>query len=361
MKPIQALVDLINRETTDENSSQYFIVVQRWLYCLMIGYYLFFTVICVGWGFYRGAGWTIVWIIMTAMGFYFTYHHSGHLSLMVFLALMTTWVILSIYNFGWSVGGQHFLLPMLVMVFFYVNYGYSEKIFWMLSILALRIGLFIYCQGHEPLYVLGYVPSVIMQILNSLTLFSTMTVACINFSSNIQASEKQLLNVNKRLRMQANTDQLTGLANRRSMIDQMNEWIEKNPMSQFCVAMADIDFFKKVNDTWGHECGDETLKALASLFQSQMEDKGMVCRWGGEEFFFFFKDVNLDEARYICELLNAKIRKLVIPYQDQNISVTMTFGVEEGDYDSWDLTEIVKRADDKLYIGTEKGRDRVVA
>lgn len=361
MKFVHAWIDLVNRDTTEEKGSLYFVVVQRWLYCLMTGYYLFHTAVCLGCGFYKCAVWTLLWGSMVVLGFFLTYRYSVHVTLLLFLAIMVGWVVLSIYFYGWSVGGQHFLLSMLLLVFFYVHYGYAEKIIWMLAILILRIGLFIYCQGHDPLYDLGYKGSVVMQILNSMTLFTSMTVACVFFSSSIQASEKLLLNVNKRLRAQANTDQLTGLANRRSMIDRMNEWIEKNKMSQYCVAMADIDFFKKVNDTWGHECGDETLKALAALFTEQMEGKGMVCRWGGEEFFFFFTNVNLDEARYACELLNAKIRRLKISYQDQVISVTMTFGVEEGDYDSWNLTEIVKKADDKLYLGKQSGRDRVVA
>ena len=139
----------------------------------------------------------------------------------------------------------------------------------------------------------------------------------------------------------------------------VNNHMAANPDHPFCIAMGDIDLFKQVNDTYGHNCGDQVLKSLAVLFVEKTIGLGHVCRWGGEEFFFFLPEMNLDEASELLNEIKVAVSKLPIMYNDEAHHVTMTFGVEEYDYRS-SLEELVKRADDKLYYGKNHGRNQVV-
>ena len=85
-----------------------------------------------------------------------------------------------------------------------------------------------------------------------------------------------------------------------------------------------------------------------------------MCRWGGEEFLFFFPEMNLDNATTLMNEINIAVSKCIISYKDITIHVTMTFGVEENDFQS-SISDIVKRADDKLYYGKTHGRDTVIS
>ena len=103
----------------------------------------------------------------------------------------------------------------------------------------------------------------------------------------MQASERLLIINNQELYKEAGTDPLTGLPNRRALLNVIEEYRTTNPGASFAIAIADIDFFKKVNDTYGHNCGDYTLKELSRLFLTSGAGKYTLCRWGGEEFCFF--------------------------------------------------------------------------
>ena len=200
----------------------------------------------------------------------------------------------------------------------------------------------------------------ILQIVNTILSFVIMGMICMTFSANLQKAEKHLLLYNMELRQQAGTDPLTSLYNRRRMEEILENHIKANPNENFSIAIGDIDFFKKVNDTYGHNCGDQVLKSLSDLFKEKTLGMGHVCRWGGEEFLFFFPGINLDHAFTIMSEINIAISKSVITYKDLTLHVTMTFGVEENDFHS-NISEMVKRADDKLYYGKTHGRDTVIS
>ena len=166
---------------------------------------------------------------------------------------------------------------------------------------------------------------------------------------------------NQELHKEAGTDPLTQLPNRRAMQNEIARTLEKSPDMPFSVAIADIDFFKKVNDTYGHNCGDYTLKVLADLFREKTEGKNFsVCRWGGEEFCFFMPYLNLDEAAQEMFSICAAVRRMPLSYEDVSFSITITIGVAENDFRS-PMQAILDEADKKLYIGKASGRDQVVA
>ena len=164
----------------------------------------------------------------------------------------------------------------------------------------------------------------------------------------------------RRLRSMIETDPLTGLSNRRFVEAAISGTIEKykNAGEPYIVVIGDIDFFKKVNDTYGHDCGDEILKEVATVLKEEIKGKGFAARWGGEEFLLVYQNVNADVANTYVNYILRKIRMITVPCNGERVSVTMTFGIAEGS--DMKFKDIVHEADDKLYYGKTHGRNQVV-
>jgi diguanylate cyclase (GGDEF)-like protein len=196
------------------------------------------------------------------------------------------------------------------------------------------------------------------QTLNTVAFFLMLACMSIVFSTSIQDTERQLRLKNQILYKEAGTDPLTGLPNRRAMIEQMEKFYKENNNQPFSVAIADIDLFKQVNDTYGHNCGDYTLVKLTELFVQHSMGRYSVCRWGGEEFFFFIPGMNLDEAGTLMEDLRCAVEKMRLEYEGHMFSITITIGVNEFDFAS-PFEDLLNAADEKLYKGKSTGRNRV--
>lgn len=160
----------------------------------------------------------------------------------------------------------------------------------------------------------------------------------------------------KNLQQLIEMDPLTSLLNRRSCNQKLPALMKKNDI--FTVVMCDIDWFKKINDNYGHDAGDYVLKEVSAILQNSVDGCGFACRWGGEEFLLIFT-LPLDKALPRVETLQKKVREFPFSYEDNEFRVTMTFGVEER-VESLTYEQLIKEADNKLYIGKNSGRDRIV-
>lgn len=157
------------------------------------------------------------------------------------------------------------------------------------------------------------------------------------------------------------TDPLTKLYNRRACKKYLDKWIGKcNKRQENCitVAIGDIDHFKKINDTYGHDCGDLVLVTVSDIFKKHMKDNGCVARWGGEEFLLVFEKEADAMQELLCTILN-EIKAHEFEYKGEKFRITFTVGVN-GDIIGRSFDEIVSCADECLYKGKESGRDRVV-
>ncbi len=164
------------------------------------------------------------------------------------------------------------------------------------------------------------------------------------------------------LRNLVEQDTLTELNNRRFADKRLKQTqINANTFgNNFVIGIGDIDFFKSVNDTYGHECGDIVLKRIADVLKNHMLEKGFVARWGGEEFLFLYDDTNLKTAYAETEKLLNEIRSLAIEYDGQPIHITMTFGLAEGGLNT-NIHRLLQVADTKLYEGKSGGRNCIIA
>lgn len=167
------------------------------------------------------------------------------------------------------------------------------------------------------------------------------------FTVRVQADLKKLIE----------KDPLTGLCNRRSCDNKFNDMLLKT--NSFCIALGDIDFFKKVNDTYGHDAGDEVLRMVSKHFSEAMAGKGFAVRWGGEEFLLIFEDMSIEKAQELLQNTLNNIKTTCVTYEDKDIFVTMTMGLIEGKYDVL-LDKQVSQVDTLLYYGKEHGRNQLV-
>lgn len=169
-----------------------------------------------------------------------------------------------------------------------------------------------------------------------------------------------VVSMQRSLRRLIETDTLTELFNRRSGERKLRAIMTKSSTGDtpYCVCIGDIDFFKKVNDTYGHDCGDVVLKKVASILQEHMRTAGFVARWGGEEFLLVFDHMDLNQAKACLEDTLNHIRRTEIKYEDQIVKVTMSFGLIEAE--DRDYEALLIDSDHKLYEAKTGGRNRVV-
>lgn len=156
-------------------------------------------------------------------------------------------------------------------------------------------------------------------------------------------------------------DQLTGLKNRRGYYEYYEKNIHPYLLQQPCsVIMADIDFFKRVNDTYGHNAGDVVLKCIAAILRNSVGTAGEVIRWGGEEFVILMRGCAVSQAAVFAEQIRKRVETSICYFEDIPIRVTMSFGVKALQSDL-SPEENVKGVDEKLYEAKASGRNRVVS
>ena len=163
----------------------------------------------------------------------------------------------------------------------------------------------------------------------------------------------------ERLKHLSEIDPLTNIPNRRHFFDQLEIDLEraKRYSSPMSLAMIDLDFFKKVNDTYGHLVGDEVLKETAKILRNSIRKADVVGRYGGEEFVIAMVGINIKNAQIVCE----KLCKAVENYKHSSAgTITISIGVAE--LNKNDTVEtLIARADKALYAAKEKGRNRTEA
>lgn len=210
----------------------------------------------------------------------------------------------------------------------------------------------------------------------------TITEAMSMFQDKMQAQEKQaaqsithLKNKVNRMEQDANqlrsnmqekisqalSDALTGLPNRAAYQEAIFPLLtsaakNKQPL---CIAICDVDFFKKINDTWGHLAGDKVLRLIPRQMQSVLKKEHVVFRYGGEEFIVIFPMTSIEQATQHCEEIRKAVEKTPFNMNGEPVSVTISIGVTAFDWkESHD--ELFSRADKNLYQAKEQGRNKVI-
>jgi len=174
-------------------------------------------------------------------------------------------------------------------------------------------------------------------------------------SLNIKITEKELV-------IKAETDPLTGLKNRQTMFPILKKMLELHSMASqsFTVALLDIDYFKRINDQYGHQVGDEALKHIARIITKQIRESDIIFRYGGEEFLIIFSYNSLTGGIFLSEKIRVAIEQDPFQYADINLPITASIGLAEYiPAEHKDYKSLIADADKQLYLAKDSGRNRI--
>lgn len=165
----------------------------------------------------------------------------------------------------------------------------------------------------------------------------------------------------EQLRMTAEQDALTGVDSRGHFMKRAEALLTRSQFENapFCLFMIDVDHFKRVNDTWGHTCGDQILGKIAEVCQQSLRPNDIIGRFGGEEFVVGLPNTHVNEAKNIAERLKENVAALTLEGEMSEFRLSVTIGVAVAN-EKDDLDAVITRADNKLYEGKREGRNRVV-
>jgi len=173
------------------------------------------------------------------------------------------------------------------------------------------------------------------------------------FIRDLNVAEQKLFNL-------ATTDALTGVYNRREgfRLIEVETLRARRTQTPLCALMLDIDHFKKINDPYGHQAGDDVLKGMVAIIQKTLRGSDMICRYGGEEFLILATETNIENAKILAERLRGSLASQIIPAGPELVHVTVSIGL--ADYQPPETYEhMIFRADQALYQAKSNGRNRV--
>jgi len=188
-------------------------------------------------------------------------------------------------------------------------------------------------------------------------------IARVKVQLKIKSLQDDLKEQNRKLEQMSNTDPLTQLANRRFLMETLKREYqrcrrEKNNLS---LIMADIDHFKSVNDTYGHQDGDEVLKVVSKIILEQLREYDIAARFGGEEFAIVLPATSLGNAMQVASRIRKKVELLVFHGNLGKLKMTISLGVSSCPQNKiGGIDDLIKLADDALYSAKKDGRNKVV-
>jgi diguanylate cyclase (GGDEF)-like protein/PAS domain S-box-containing protein len=175
--------------------------------------------------------------------------------------------------------------------------------------------------------------------------------------SALEKSQEEIRLQNDELQVLARCDPLTGVSNRRVFLDSFDAEYERmlGEGRTICCLMADLDHFKAINDSRGHQEGDDVLRRVAEVLKAEVRSSDAICRYGGEEFCIALRDVDLDQAVAVAERMRCRVAAPAFA----RVAVTVSIGLSSSELGAASWDELVKQADDALYASKAAGRNRV--
>lgn len=178
----------------------------------------------------------------------------------------------------------------------------------------------------------------------------------------IHALNKKLHEANEKLAQMAQTDPLTSLKNRRAFVDIMKKEWERSRRYDNSISfiMIDIDHFKNINDTYGHQMGDVVLKKVAAFMKTQCRETDFAARYGGEEFCILLPDTKADSAVNLASRIKEGVRLLTFSTDSGEFHVTVSLGISQYKEEFQDFDQFIEAADKALYKAKDCGRNCIV-
>tara|TARA_R110002096_G_scaffold361075_2_gene554105 strand:+ start:18495 stop:19514 length:1020 start_codon:yes stop_codon:yes gene_type:complete len=251
---------------------------------------------------------------------------------------------------GSGTGFEYYLIPLIPFVMF------NER----LSTRVIVISSFAIVANCMLLMAFGEGTTLAREILRPIQIINVgipmLVLGLVSYNFRLVS-----ISVERRLRSAAQTDVLTELPNRRRIAERLREEKARTERTKavFSVVLADIDNFKRINDTYGHDIGDSVLVATARCLRKSLRDCDLVGRWGGEEFVMVLPETKLSDAGLAIERLRVAVAKGLSAVPGCDNPVTLTFGIAPF-VDGASIDECLRSADDAMYRGKASGRNCVV-
>lgn len=290
----------------------------------------------------------------------------GHI-LPVYVSIIlevTAYTVISTYYLGLRSGTYCYLFSIVPIIIYFGSFLFKGIARWHVALMLVFnflvfVVLYINFGDAEPVYLLK--PST----RTALVLFSSFVMVFSTVFYNtiyIYSSEKEVGSLERKniqLSIDAQEDSLTRLLNRRGFLPIIEGLMADEKTKTFCIAFCDIDNFKRINDSYGHEAGDEVLRHITWIVKKEMNDCD-ICRWGGEEIVILMRDINLSSAREHMEELREYVEGSPTIFFNKRIYTTMTIGVAENK-DCYEKPEdLIKTADNRMYYGKQNGKNVVI-
>ena len=277
--------------------------------------------------------------------------------------------LMSTLYLGWNYRFMLVLMGAISILYYFIIFidSFNKRILiptvisiiYMVAYVAMRI----YCEFNAPLkqnirYNASY--ESFFTYFNTIAAWICIIFFCVLNSIEYNYIRNRMLSENTKLDTYATYDPLTNLLNRRSTDVKLRSLFDSHYHDEdaFSIIMCDIDRFKSVNDTYGHDAGDYVLKEVAWILKDTVRDNDIVSRWGGEEFLIIVSSSKANAA-ILAERIRAQIEAHTYSYKNIDLHVTITLGVSSY-HANTDIESLIKSADQKLYRGKENGRNQVV-
>lgn len=257
-------------------------------------------------------------------------------------------------------GGKDNTGPLWIYLVPPVTMFFAGFIRGLLALVAYTIACTIVLFGfNEADFVANYSYAFKTRLLYS---FATVTFLSAFYEYSRQKSYDTALYLSEQFERQAKHDHLTQLLNRRGAqqcLEREYARMQRNKR-HFSIAIADIDRFKSINDSLGHEQGDEVLRQISNIFKTRSRGQDVLARWGGEEFMFIFNDTDEAGAVKALEQIRATLNNAPLNINGNEIYITSSFGVCEVT-PNIDISSAIRLADKALYHAKDHGRNHVCA
>lgn len=278
-----------------------------------------------------------------------------------YIPVMISSVIISICRLLYFGVTKTSVLTMILIIIiadgfaFICNCKLSRKTKWFFCLGFLFISYFL------SIFVLNWIPSEVYMDLSTFYLGTIVVSFIVYFYQEFLI---EAVRYNEKMKMEATKDFLTGLNNRRYFESLFNDVLNRVQAKgeKVSLLIIDVDFFKRINDTYGHSTGDLILKGLAQIFLNSVGKSDIVSRNGGEEFSVILPDASIDRAIDLAENLRRNVESNTFVISDElNLKITISIGISTYPDNTQDVFKIYQNADEALYEAKRSGRNKVIS
>lgn len=276
-------------------------------------------------------------------------------SLLVWVAEIAVHAFLCCFVFGWAQGYTSYFFA-LVPIIFFSSYRFSLRTTVSALLFLATFYLYHYTRTHLPITESSYQVSFFVYAFNVFINFVGLSYAAFYYRRYSERLEHELLDL-------AHTDSLTGLDNRRMFDHQVSRLLKERLWQgeDSALLIFDIDYFKQINDTYGHMAGDQALRRVAASCRHLMRHDDQIGRIGGEEFAVFLTPTDRIEALHRAEQLRHRVAQCRVKLDDgSTFSMTISIGVTLSNSRKRTLPQLMLAADQALYEAKSRGRNRIV-